>query len=325
MVGYGNAVVRGITISSYDFHQNPPEGFSESPILKPLGAMYIAKNNQRPQLEKKYQQVSKVLDNVELVDSTFVYKRVPQLRENHVDAGFWEPNSKEIDVAVLLQGYMKGAKHQGTRFIFNARVEKIERKSAWQLTTDKGDFSALNIVNAAGAWADKVAHMAGAKAVGLVPKRRTVCVAKPPKDVAVTDWPLTIDIDETFYFKPECGNILITPADETPMEPQDVYPEDMDVATGIERFQKAMNIEIKTVVRKWAGLRSFVPDKSPVVGFDTNIDGFFWLAGQGGYGIQMAPALAKIAASLAMENTIPEQFTRLGVNEALISPKRYQV
>ena len=325
MVGYGNDVVRGITLSSEDFYNNPPAGFCDYPLLKPLGAMYIAKPEQQPQLTDVHHQVSQVLDNVALVDETFVYDKVPELKPG-INAGFWEPNSREIDVASLLEGYIKFAKRSGVGFVYKAGVTGLRREAEqWRVETVKGEYIGKNIVNAAGAWGDKLCAMADAQPVGLQPKKRTVCIAKAPDNLDVHRWPLTIDIDETFYFKPESGNILITPADEIPSEPMDAYPEDIDVAIGVARFEEAMNVKVTTLKRQWAGLRTFVPDRSPVVGYDTSVKGFFWLAGQGGYGIQMAPALAKLAASLALGDDVPDFMKKYGVNADAISPARYQL
>ncbi len=325
MVGYGNDVVRGITLSSEDFYNNPPVGFCDYPLLKPLGAMYIAKPEQLPQLKDVHHHVSQVLENVALVDEAFVYDKVPELKTG-VEAGFWEPNSREIDVASLLEGYIKFAKRSGATFVYNAGVTGLKRDAEqWRVKTAKGEFFGKNVVNAAGAWGDKLCAMAGAQPVGLEPKKRTVCIAKAPENLDVHRWPLTIDIDESFYFKPESGNILITPADEIPSEPMDVYADDIDVATGVARFEDAMDVKVTTLKRQWAGLRTFVPDRSPVVGYDTSVKGFFWLAGQGGYGIQMAPALAKLAASLALGGGVPTFMKKHGVNAGAVSPARYQL
>ena len=243
-----------------------------------------------------------------------------------MSAGIWEETSKEIDVAALLQGYIKLAKRLGAKFLYKASVESLTyAEKSWQIESAAGCFSATHIINAAGAWGDVVATLAGAEPVGLTPKRRTVCIAKSPENVDVNGWPLTIDIDEQFYFKPDGGNILITPADETPMDPMDAYPEELDVALGIERFQRAVDVDVKHVVRTWAGLRTFAPDKSPVVGFDSKVPQFFWLVGQGGYGIQMAPALAKIAASLALKGDVIPEAANFGLTAEKISPQRFQV
>ena len=323
MAAYGNDVVRAITLASKSFYQSPPAGFCEVPLLRPCGAMYIAREEQLPQLHALYQRVSRLLDNVEIVDKAFVLSKVPELKSDYVAAGFWEPTSMEIDVAALLEGYIKFAKRQGVEFVFNAQVKSLQfSREHWVIGSSAGQYQAKHIINAAGAWGDVIAGLAGARSVGLVPKRRTVCIVKSPDNIDVRGWPLTLDIDEKFYFKPDGGNILITPGDETPMEPMDAYPEEIDIALGVERFQQAVGIKVNRVLRTWAGLRTFVKDKSPVVGFDSKVPQFFWLVGQGGYGIQMAPALSKIAASLAINRGIPQFDTAMRVTADSISPAR---
>lgn len=197
-------------------------------------------------------------------------------------------------------------------------------QQCWFIRTATEQYQAKYVINAAGAWGDVIAQLAGAETVGLVPKRRTICVAKSPETVDVSGWPLTLDIDERFYFKPDGGNILITPGDETPMAPMDVHPEEMDIALGIERFRQAVNVDVKHLVKKWAGLRTFAKDKSPVVGFDSILPNFFWLVGQGGYGIQMAPALATMAASMALKESLAESVSVPGMSAEHISPQRFQ-
>ena len=320
---YGNDTVRKITLASYDFYQNPPTGFCEHPMLKDFGALYIANKHQLDSLHKLYHQVHPRVQNVELVERDFVLSKVPQLKSDYVNAGLWEPDSKEIDVATLLMGYIKSAKNHGCEFFFNRCVSSLSyKKNHWFIQADQQHYQAKNIINAAGAWSDKIAQLAGAKTVGLIPKQRNICIAKSPDDLEANRWPLVLDVDDTFYFKPDGGNILITPADEIPVEPIDAFPDDECIAVGIERFQQAMNVEIKHLIRKWAGLRSFVADRSPVVGPDPHVKGLFWLAGQGGYGIQMAPALARIGASLALDNRIPEDLESLGLELDSITPTR---
>ena len=159
--------------------------------------------------------------------------------------------------------------------------------------------------------------------VGLVPKRRTAFTFDPPANVSVESWPLTLDADEEFYFKPEAGRVLGSPADETPIEPCDVQPEELDIAVAADRIQKATRLTVARILSRWAGLRSFVADKTPVVGFDPNVEGFFWLAGQGGYGIQTSPSMGRITASLATGTGMPDDLAALGVTEAALSPARF--
>jgi D-arginine dehydrogenase len=178
------------------------------------------------------------------------------------------------------------------------------------------------VINAAGAWCDVIAGMAGAAPIGLVPKRRTAFTFDPPAGLDITRLPIVVDMDESFYFKPEVGQFLASPADETPSEPCDAQPEEIDIAIAVERIQEACTLEIRRIRNKWAGLRSFVADKTFVVGFDEAVDGFFWLAGQGGYGIQSAPAMGRLSAALALREDMPEDLRTLGVEAAMLSPKR---
>jgi D-arginine dehydrogenase len=188
----------------------------------------------------------------------------------------------------------------------------------------KGDFSAPILVNAAGAWCDKIAVLAGVAPVGLVPKRRTAFIFQPPVDTSIRDWPIVHDIHETFYFKPDAGKVLASPADETPTEPCDVHPEDIDIASAIERIQQCASLPVNHIERRWAGLRSFVADGCPVVGYDPHVSGFFWIAGQGGYGIETSPAIGRLTASLIARQVVPPDLTDYGVDTEMLSPARLQ-
>ena len=321
MEAYGNETVRKITQASRSFFNSPPLGFSENPLLLTCGALYLATKNQQQKLTTLHAELKDRIQDCKLVNHSFIKEKLPLIREDVIQNGFWEPQSMEIDVASLLNGYIKLAKKQGAEFLFNTRVEALEkstepsgkRKANWLINKQ---FQCTTLVNAAGAWADSFAELAQAKPLGLIPKKRTICVATPKGSIKVKDWPLTLDIEEQFYFKPEGNNLLITPADETPTHPHDVQANELEVAQGIDRVQQVMNIEFSKVQRQWAGLRTFSLDKSPVVGFDPSVENFFWMAGQGGYGIQMAPALAKIASKLA-------QSKDCNFDEKVISPARF--
>jgi len=195
----------------------------------------------------------------------------------------------------------------------------------WRVETGKGTFSAPIVVNAAGAWADEIARLAGVATVGLVPKRRTALIVDAPGGHADEAWPMVVDIDEAFYLKPDAGRLLISPADETPSPPCDAQPEELDIAICIDRIQNAFDIEVGRVLNSWAGLRSFVADKVPAVGFAADAPGFFWLAGQGGYGIQSAPAMARVAAALVRGEPIADDIAAEGVDPAALSPQRAEL
>jgi len=192
----------------------------------------------------------------------------------------------------------------------------------WQVASSAGVFAASVLINAAGAWGDELALLAGVKPVGLVPRRRTAFTTPAPADCDLATWPLVIDAQESFYFKPDAGVLLLSPANEDPVHPQDVQPEELDVAIAVDRIEAATHLKIRQIRRKWAGLRSFVADQSPVVGFAPDAPGFFWLVGQGGYGIQTAPAMGELAAALARGQPVPPTQTALGVSAGLLSPAR---
>lgn len=317
MEAYGNEDVRKITQASRDFFDRPPEHFCENPILLPCGALYLGTEKQKQHIETTFQTLSKRIDHCQLVDHSFIKNKIPRIKEN-IQHGFWEPNSMEIDVAELLSGYIKLAKQNQVHFSFNTPCQNLQKtESAWLINRQ---HQAHTLINAGGAWADHIAQQAKAKPLGLVPKQRNICVAKVESQYgSVQNWPLSLDIDEQFYFKPSGEHLLITPADEIQSEAHDAQADDFQIALGIDRVQNVLDIEFTHILRQWAGLRTFSADKSPVVGFDPDISNFFWLAGQGGYGIQMAPALAKLAASLLTKNA---DFSIKDLNLENVSPAR---
>jgi len=248
---------------------------------------------------------------------------VPVLREDYVAGAVLDPEAMDIDVHAVHQGFLRGLRARGGTTLIGAELVELKYAGqAWTVVTSTDTFAAPVIVNAAGAWCDRVAAIAGANPIGLIPKRRTAFVFEPPPGTVVESWPMIDDVGESFYFKPDAGRILASPADETPMEPCDVYPDDVDVAIAVERIQQAARLPIAHISRKWAGLRSFVADGCPVVGYDPRTEGFFWLAGQGGYGIETSPAMGRLAATLALKRGVPEDLAGLGVRAETVSPER---
>jgi D-arginine dehydrogenase len=196
------------------------------------------------------------------------------------------------------------------------------RDGAWHLRLGDENVSAPVLINAAGAWADELAKICGGQPLGLQPLRRTALLVEAPPGVDVRGWPAVIDTDEQFYFKPDAGKLLLSPADETPSHPGDAYPEDLDVAIAVDRVQAALNIDIQRVSHSWAGLRTFTSDRAPVVGFDPRVPDFFWCAGQGGYGIQTAPAMSSVVAALARRESMPANVLREGLTAEDLAPQR---
>ena len=250
---------------------------------------------------------------------------MPLFKPEAVQGGaLFEPEADDMDVAAIHGGFLRGARAAGALLRLDSEVIRLERKdNRWLIDMRGGEpIAAANIVNASGAWADVLAGLAGAKPVGLVPKRRTAFTFDSPAGLAIEHLPMAIDFDETFYFKPEVGQFLASPADETPSSPCDAQPEEMDIAIAVDRIETATTLQIRRIKNKWAGLRSFVADKNLVVGYDDAIPGFFWLAGQGGYGIQTGAAAGRLAANLALDRGLPADITELGVTETALSPRR---
>jgi D-arginine dehydrogenase len=247
----------------------------------------------------------------------------PALRPDHVDSGLFEEDARDMDVHAIHQGFLRGFRAAGGRLVCDAAVTGLGTNgTGWTIETRAGTFTADIVINAAGAWADALAGMAGVKPIGLVPKRRTAITFDPPAGADFRRWPAVIDVDEQFYFKPDAGQLLASPADETPVEPQDIQPEELDIALCIDRCERAATLGIRRVARKWAGLRSFVADKTPVAGFAAEAPGFFWLAGQGGYGIMTSPSMGRISAALVQGKGVPADIEDLGVTAADMSPAR---
>jgi D-arginine dehydrogenase len=231
----------------------------------------------------------------------------------------------DIDVHALHQGFLRGARAAGAILMTDSKIDDVQhRGGVWSIALKEGLVSAPVLINAAGAWADEVAELCGALALGLQPLRRTALLVDPPGGIDIRRWPAVIDVDETFYFKPDATRLLLSPADETPQGPGDAQPEELDVAVAVDRLQTAVDIEVRRVSHSWAGLRTFAPDRVPVLGFDPHVAGFFWCAGQGGYGIQTAPAMARMAAALVKHESLPADIAAEGLQAADLSPQRFK-
>ena len=311
---YGDAVVRRLAIASRAFLGSPPVGFSDGEVLTPRSILFAAMTGQELALEAAYADFSALVPGLAMLDVAGAVERCPVLRPARLCGAVLEPLASDIDVHALHQGYLRGARRRGADVRTSVPVDRIERSgSAWEVTAARCRVRAEVVVNAAGAWCDRVASMAGVRPIGLVPKRRTAFTFDPPRGNTHRKWPLVIDLAERFYFKPDGALMLASPADETPMEPCDVRHTETDVAMGIERIESATTLRIRTVRHAWAGLRSFVSDKRPVAGFATDAPGFLWLAGQGGYGIKTSRAMGLAAAGLVIDGSMPAELEEAGI------------
>jgi D-arginine dehydrogenase len=320
---YGNTAIVALTIAGENFYTEPPPGFADHPLLTPRGALFFGRSDQVGAVEAAVKEGQALVPSVRLLDAGEARQLCPALRPDYVACAGFEPNARDIDVDALHQGFLRGLRAKGGQVIVNAGVQALEHSGGhWRVRTDAGDFAAPVVVNAAGAWADTIGEMAGCRPVGCVPKRRTAFLFQPPEGMDTHAWPMVVDVEEQFYIKPDAGLLLGSPADETPMEPHDAFPEEMDIAIGADRIQTATTLEIRSIKHSWAGLRSFVADKTPVAGYDPQQKGFFWLCGQGGYGIQTAPGLGASAAALIEGEDLPERVRSLGLTAAALAPER---
>ncbi len=319
---YGSDTIRALAAGSRAFFENPPAGFADAPLLTPRGGLFVGRAEQAAELAATAEGAAERAESIRQLEAAETQALVPALRPDYAAGAVLEPGARDVDVHALHQGYLCGLRQQGGEVVCRAEVTGLSHDGGWSVATRAGEFQGRVVVNAAGAWCDRVAALAGAASVGLVPKRRTVILVDPPAGMAVEDWPFCAAVDEDFYFRPDAGRLIVSPADETPVEPCDVQPEELDMAIAVDRFQSATTLSVGRIERSWAGLRSFVADNTPVVGFDRQVADFFWLAGQGGYGIKTSPAMGRLAAALALGRDVPHDLQALGVAAEDLSPAR---
>ena len=318
---YGPPTVRALSAGSYGFLADPPADFAEHPLIAPRGTLIIAE----PGREADLAAVLEGAADMEALSADAALGLVPLLRRERIGAAAYEPEAQDIDVHALHSGYIKRFRAAGGRVVTRAEVRSLAWEGAgWTAETAVGGVSAPVVVNTAGAWADAVAERAGLGPLGIQPKRRTAILVEGPGAACdCSRWPVVADLDDTWYMRPEAGGkLMVSPADETPVGPCDVQPEELDIAIAVDRFERAVDLEVRRVEHSWAGLRSFAPDGTLVVGFDPRAEGFFWLAGQGGYGIQTAPAASRLAAALIAGQNAPDWCAEVGLDSTALAPQR---
>lgn len=322
---YGPAVIRALSQASAGFYDHPYEGFADAPLLHPRGVFMVARADQIGALDALEAEL-RGEPGVSRIDAGEVRRRMPLVREGYCAGAIFEAGARDIDVHALHQGYLRLLRRRGGAILRDFEVTALERTGGrWRIDGPARRVEADMVVNAAGAWADEIGRLAGAHPISLQPKRRTAMIIDMPGGPAPADWPMVVDVEEEFYLKADAGRLLISPADETPSPPCDAQPDEYDVALCIDRIERAFDLKVARIENKWAGLRSFVADKTPVAGFDPDVEGFFWLAGQGGYGIQTAPALSRVAARLVADEDLPEDVAARGVTRAALSVSRREL
>lgn len=334
MESYGTTTIQALTRAGRRFLTTPPAGFVENPLLVDRGVLYLVRDDQ---IELKDQTVAQLRlsgANIEEVSVETVLSHVPYVRPEGLVGAVYEPEAKDVDVHELLQGYLKGARqHSTTEFSFETTITEASRNNGvWDITLSNGlQVQAKTVINAAGAWAQQLANKFGGVDVGLQPKRRSAFTFKPVCETTgetlsadvISRWPAVVGIDESFYFKPDAGLLLGSPANVDPVGPHDVVAEELDVATGIHRISEAASLQIRRPEHTWAGLRSFAKDDEFVIGWDPQCEGFFWVAGQGGYGIQTSPGASMLASNLLLGEPLDASLLDEGVNPDLVSPARF--
>ena len=320
LASYGRPANRVLSAASRPFLENGVDGLADSELLEPRNVLSVAPAGLEQQLSEWISANQTTGTPCELLDAADAIKLCAALDPEWLEAAVIEYGGFDIDVAELHQAFLRGARAQGTAVLREHGVRALTRRDGcWQVDVGDQVLRCTTVVNAAGAWADEVARMAGVQPVGLQPYRRTVFTFASRFDSA--GWPLVVGADESFYFKPEgADQILASPADEDPVEPCDVKPQEVDVAAGIEAVNRATVLDVRSIRSTWAGLRTFAPDRVPVVGFDPGAEGFFWCAGQGGTGIQTSPAMAALTADLISGETPAPP---LGDIAPELSPQRF--
>ena len=323
----GTAITCALATASRPFFTAPPGGFAAHPLSAPRGLLWVGQPGDEAALDDVAEQGQRHARGVERVGEAEVRGLFPVLLPEWASVGgVHEPGALALDVALLLQGYLEGLRRRGgTIRLASGAVRGSRRRGRWvvELASEPVPSATCDVVvNAAGAWADQIAGRFGVAPLGLRPLRRTACIV--PAGSEARTWPLVTDVAGRFYCEPETGGLLVSPADETPSEPCDAKPEELDVAVALDRLAQATTLRPRHVRRAWAGLRTFSPDRSPVAGEDPDHRGFYWLVGQGGAGIKTAPALAAVTATLVLERALPAEVAATSIEAAALSPARFR-
>jgi D-arginine dehydrogenase len=303
-----------------EFLRSPPPGFSEHPVLRQSGILVISEGPLWEKVMELVPDLNRAGAVVNILSSEEALSIVPVLSPENFQGALHLPQDGHLDVNELLWSYIRHARRRGAelRLSEEVRAVKVDRGRCTGVITDQGVYHSRWVVNAAGAWAGNIRRLAGPSPIQLTPYRRTIVTFSAPEGLHVKDWPLTIDLSHDLYFSPESAGLLASPMDEDPVEPCDARPEQLAVAQTIERLKRLTpRLVPRAITRKWAGLRSFAPDRAMVVGEDPFVKGFFWLSGQGGAGIGASPAVGRIASDLIVEGR-----TEL-MNIQPISPTRF--
>jgi D-arginine dehydrogenase len=323
---YGSPQVNALTRASRAFFEAPPAGFSAVPLLSPRGALTVAEPGQEAALQDYWSQLQRTTPSATLLNAEQACAIIPVLRPEKVLGATLNPDPADMEVDALHQGFLRGIARAGGRVVCHADVTALAYQNGqWQVQAGGQRYEAPIVINAAGAWVDVIAQLAAVRPLGLQPKRRSAMIFAPPEGMDCRHWPMAFGVAEDWYFKPDAGALLGSPANVDPVEPQDVQPEELDIAMAIYAVEQITTLQIRRPSRTWAGLRSFVADGDLVGGFEPQAPGFFWLAGQGGYGVMTSPAMGEACAALVRGQALPEHLAAFGLTAEMLSPKRLRV
>lgn len=319
----GTRVMCALALASRPALETPAADFCGATLTRPRGLLWIGRDDDATALDALAEAAADgISETTRRMDADATRRLLPALRSHAVDAGgVFEPDARALDVDLLLQSYARGAARRGAEIRSQTELVAARREGGrWQISTSNGAIEADVIVNASGAWGDVIAQRCGVRQLGLLPLRRSACLARTDRDV--TDWPLVMDIANRCYFEPESGGLLLSPADEHLSEPVDARAEELDIALAIEMVNDVTDLDVRSIQSAWAGLRTFTSDRNPAVGPDDEEAAFVWLVGQGGAGIKSAPAMADVVAAAMGMADWPSTLTDLGIGPAELTPQR---
>lgn len=322
---YGPPLVRALIAAGTDFYRDPPRGFADQPLLTPRGAITFVGAGHESRIDDFLVETGAGTPIAE-ISAAQACEMAPLLRREAVARAMLDPHVMDMDANAIHQGYLKSLKARGGRVATDQRIVSLERRNgAWHAASATGNtFQAPVVINAAGAWADEIGRLAGLGPIGLQPKRRTAIIVAGDAALAPATLPALDDGATESYVKPDAGRLMASLGDATPSPACDAQPEDIDVAMIVDWLERTTHLAVKRIEHSWAGLRSFVPDDDPVAGFDETAEGFFWLAGQGGYGIMLSAALGGVTRDLVCRGSLASPASDCGITESALSPRRFR-
>ncbi len=319
---YGAPNLVALSRAGADFFADPPSHLADHPLVSPRGALFLATAADLGVLETYHAAAAPNSPGIARIDVEQAVAHCPAIRPDQFEGAIWEPLAQDIDVAALHQAFVRGIRREGGEIRASAPLRRLDRTAGrWVATVGDATVEADLVINAAGAWGDVVAAMAGLAPLGLRPLRRTAFMVTGPD--GSSRWPLVGGVSWDWYFKPDGHQLLCSPADTTLMEPHDVRPDEIDIALAIDRINSLTTLGIRSVRSSWAGLRTFTPDDDIAIGPDPDEPSFFWLVGQGGDGIQSSPGASMLAAALALGEAAPASIAEAGIDPATVVPGRF--